>query len=102
MEVCSEVGKYIIHPLSGREERTKLVVKVAAKDETRKDMDGGMDVKREDTSLTRSWSIDGGNPRFCQIMIDLNKCLHRITFVTSYTFFTRTKLSKIDLLSLLR
>lgn len=92
MEVCSEVGKYIIHPLSGREERTKLVVKVAAKDETRKDMDGGMDVKREDTSLTRSWSIDGGNPRFCQITIDLNKCLHRITFVTPYTFFIRKKI----------
>lgn len=31
MEVCSEVGKYIIHPLSGREERTKLVVRCQPK-----------------------------------------------------------------------
>lgn len=69
--------------------------KVPTKDETRKDMDGGMDVKREDTSLTRSWSIDGGNPRFCQITIDLNICLHRITFLTLSPTFLQNYLKLI-------
>lgn len=36
MEVCSEVGKYIIHPLSGREERTKLVAKMSGERESRR------------------------------------------------------------------
>lgn len=69
--------------------------KVPTKDETRKDMDGGMDVKREDTSLTRSWSIDGGNLRFCQITIDLNICLHRITFLTLSPTFLQNYLKLI-------
>ena len=64
--------------------------KVPTKDETRKDMDGGMNVKREDTSLTRSWSIDEGNPRFCQITIDLNKMFtsdhFRYPLLLSYSY----------------
>lgn len=89
MEVCSEVGKYIIHPLSGQGERTKLVAKMSGERELRRGriyVNGIVRKKErhEPNEIVRTIDCHGelGRSKILSSPIDLNICMYTIIVKT--------------------